>query len=262
MISVQKIVSRVLGLMLLLTVSLQVRAGDDDFPPRPSPPVLMNDLAGIMSADQQSDLEEKLDAFDKTSSTQIAVVTIKSIGDYDAGDYAIKLGNKWGVGKAGKNNGILILLAMSEHKVFIATGRGLEGALTDYQAGKIRDEMVPYFKQGNYYEGLSRGIDDVIAATKGEYKADKNDHKGSPATGLIVILIVLFIVWIVKRRGGGGGGSYMSGRGFGGFGTGWIIGSGLGSGGWGGGGSSGGGGGGFGGFGGGSFGGGGAGGSW
>lgn len=262
-----KISLRVLGLLFLLLAATMVKAGDDDFPPRPSPPRLVNDLAGMMNPREQSELEDKLVEFDRTTSTQIAVVTIKSLGSYGASDYAIKLFNKWGIGQAGKNNGVLIFASLGDHKMWITTGRGVEGALTDLQCGEIvRNEMRPAFKEGNYYQGFSRAADAVIAATKGEYTADKKEHKGMPIWGTILLIaIIYFILWLLSKRGGGGGGNYMSGRGWGGFGAGWMIGSMMnrGSGGWGGGSSGGwGGGGGFGGFGGGSSGGGGAGGSW
>ena len=259
-----KILLRVFGLLLLLATAIGVRAGDDDFPPRPSPPRLVNDLAGMMNPREQAELEAKLVEFDKTTSTQIAVVTVKSLGSYDAGDYTIKLGEKWGVGQAGKNNGVVILASLTDRKAFIAVGRGVEGALTDFQAGRIvRNEMTPFFKEGKYFEGFSKAADAVIAATKGEYTADDKGKKGFPLWVTILLIVgVYFVLWLLSKIRGGGNGNYISGRGFGGFGSGWIIGSGLGGGsssGWGGGDS---GGGGFGGFGGGSFGGGGAGGSW
>jgi uncharacterized protein len=273
---VNRISVRLLGLLFLLLVAVSVKAGDEDFPPRPSPPRLVNDMAGMMSADEQAQLEAKLDEFDRTTSTQVAVVTITSLGNYDASDYAVKLFNKWGIGQQGKNNGVLIFASLNDRKMWITTGRGVEGALTDLQCGEIvRNEMRPAFKQGNYYEGFSRAADAVIAATKGEYNADKKDQQGMPVGATILLIVVIFFVlWLLSKRGGGGGGggNYMSGRGWGSFGAGWLIGSmmnrgrsgGWGGGSWGGGsgGWGGGGGGGFGGFGGGSSGGGGAGGGW
>ena len=266
-----KILPRIFGLLLLLLSATGLRAADGDFPPKPSPPRLVNDLAGMMNPREQSELEAKLLEFSNSTSTQITIVTIKSLGSYDVGDYAIKLFNAWGVGQAGKNNGVLILASLGDHKMFIAPGRGLEGSLTDLQCGRIvRNEMRPSFKDGKYFDGFSRAADAVIAATKGEYTADDKSDGGAKriprGVTIALILIVYFIFWLInKMRGGGRGGRYMSGRGMGGFGAGWFLGSGLGSG-WGGGGSSGGwgggGGGGFGGFGGGSSGGGGAGGSW
>ncbi len=257
------------GLLILLLSCLRVAADDKVYPDRPNPPRLVNDFAGTMSPSQQQDLEVKLEGFARATSNQIIIVTIKSLGDHDISDYAIQLGKLWGVGKSGKDNGIVVIASIDDRKINISTGKGLEGALTDLQCGRIiRNEMAPEFKNNNYFGGFSKAADAIIAATKGEYKADKADsNKHLPLTAIIIaVIFILFIIRIF--RGGGGGGNYMSGRGFGGFATGWFLGNmlggGMGRGGdggsWGGGGDSGGGG--FGGFGGGDFGGGGASGSW
>lgn len=260
---------RYIASFLLVSLTFfTVHAGDDkDFPPKPEPIRYVNDLAGMLSASEDAQLEAKLQQFDQQTSTQITVVTVKSIGSYEVAQYAIELGNRWGVGRKGKDNGVVILASLDDHKLNISTGYGLEGALTDAQCGRIiRNEMVPSFKQGNYYEGFNKAADAIIAATKGEYQPDESDNQGkgkrpSAPIVIILILIVYIVLWILSKIGGGGGGNYMSGRGYrrwggyGGFGGGW--GGGFGGGSWGGG--SGGGGGSFGG---GSFGGGGASGSW
>lgn len=241
----------------------------DDFPPRPSPPKLVNDLARVLSADEAALLEAKLVAFSDSTSNQVTIVTITSIGSYDISEYTIKLANRWGIGLGDRDNGVLVLAAMNEHKVFIAVGRGLEGALPDITAGDIvANQIRPAFRAGEYYEGLDRAVDAIKAATRGEYKGVEKAARG-PGMGKIIglVLLIYLIIWFISRRGGGGG-SYMSRRGgFGGLGGGFLTGSMFG-GGWGSGGGGGwsggggGGGGGFGGFGGGSFGGGGAGGDW
>lgn len=257
---------RLLGLSLLLMfMGINVFGEDKLFPDRPNPPRLVNDYAGMMSRSEQMQLEEKLYQFEQQTSIEITVVTVTSIGDNDISDYAIKLGKYWGVGKSGKNDGVVVLASMQERKAFIATGKGMEGVLTDYLCGRIvRNEMVPSFKQGFYFQGFSKAADAIIAASKGEYKADSHGkNKRLPATAIVILVIFIIIIASIFRGGGGrGGGRYMSGRGMGDFATGMLLGNLLGgggrsSGGWGGGGS-----GGFGGFGGGDFGGGGAGGSW
>jgi uncharacterized protein len=226
-------------------------------------------MANTMSADQVRKLEEKLLDIDKTTSTQITIVTIKNLGGYEVAQFAVELANRWGIGQKSKDNGVLLLASTEDRKVNISTGYGLEGALTDAMSGRIiRNEITPEFKNGNFYEGFNKGTDAIIAATKGEYKADPasdRKRKGAPVSSILVMIIVIYIIlWILSKIGGGGGGNYMSGRGRRGWGGGFIggsiLGSGLGGGGWGGGGGSSGGG--FGGFGGGSFGGGGASGSW
>ncbi len=238
--------------------------------PKPTPARLVNDLAHMMTAGEQDQLERKLVDFSRETSNEITIVTIDNLGDGDVEDYAVKLGKAWGVGRSGKNNGVVILASLKDHKINISTGKGLEGALTDIQCGRIiRNEMVPAFRDKNYYQGFSKAADAIIAATKGEYKGEghKKAERHMPITAIIIFVIVLFfIIKMFTRGGGGGGGNYMSGGGLGNFATGMLLGNLLGGGGRGSdsGGGFGGGGGdsGFGGFGGGDFGGGGASGDW
>ncbi|WP_316842073.1 TPM domain-containing protein [Pedobacter gandavensis] len=236
-----------------------------EFPAKPNK--LVNDYTGTLTASQLQQLEQKLVAFDDSTSTQIAIAVVKSVGDYDIGEYALELGRKWGVGSKGKNNGIMIVAALGDRKISIQTGYGVEGALPDLYVRRIIDnDIKPYFKAGDYYAGLQAGTDAIISYTKGEYKNDKpkvGQSKGGASSIIIIIIIVIVIIVIMKKGGGsGGGGQVIGSRGvadalF------WsmLLSGGRGSGGSGfGGGSSGGGG--FGGFGGGSFGGGGSSGSW
>lgn len=260
------ILQTVVLIVALLFTGLQLWAQDNDFPEKPNPPRLVNDLAGMMSAEQSAHLEEKLSRFEQATSNQVTIVTVQSIGSYDEADYAIKLGKKWGVGRDGRDNGVLILAAAAEHKLFIATGKGLEGALTDYTCGKIRDNMKPYFRQKDFYGGFEKATDDIIAATKGEFKGEGKPaaKKGFPFAAIVIIIVILIFISKMGGRNRGGGGNYISGGGVGDFAAGWFLselmrgGRSGGGGSWGGGDSSGG----FGGFGGGDFGGGGAGGSW
>jgi uncharacterized protein len=189
-----------------------------------------------------------------------------SVGIYDISDYAFQLGEKWGIGGKGKDNGLLILAAMEDRKVFIATGRGLEGAIPDALAKRIVNDMIlPNFKAQAYYQGLDQATDMIFKLASGEYTAEDMDSEGNNVGAIIFILffILLFVVLpIIKNRRDNN--NHMGGRGGGvDFWTTLLLANALGgsgsSGGFGGGssgGSS------FGGFGGGSFGGGGAGGSW
>jgi uncharacterized protein len=258
---------RIIFALLLSVMSFTYTwASDDDFPAKPNPPRLVNDFAGMLSPEEVNQLEAKLLQYEQSSSTQITVVTVKSLGLYEVAQYAIELGNRWGVGNKGKDNGVLILASKNDRKINISTGYGLEGALPDAVCGRIiRNEISPNFKAGNFYAGFDKAADAIILATKGEYTAEPKEKKsGKPGVLTIIILIavVYVILWIISKIGGGGG-SYMSGRGHRGWSSGpWIGGGWGGSGGGGWGGSSGGSSGGFGGFGGVSFGGGGASGDW
>lgn len=256
-------------LFLFLVFSISISSLAQDFPARPNQ--LVNDYTGTLSASQIASLEQKLVAFDDSTSNQVAVVILKSVGNYDINEYALELGRKWGIGGKNKNNGVILLIALGDRKLAIQTGYGLEGALPDvYTKRIIENDIKPYFKAGNYYQGIISGTDAIIALTKGEYKNDNPRHRKSESGGagsIIALLVIIFIVMIIIKRGGGGGnggnGKIIGGRGIedaifwsallnsgrhGGSG----FGGGFGSGG----------GGGFGGFGGGSFGGGGSSGSW
>lgn len=236
-----------------------------DIPPRPNPPRLVNDLANILSPEEVATLERKLIAYNDSTSTQIAIVNITSIGPYDISDYAVKLAEKWGIGQEGKNNGILILTAVQERKVNITTGYGMEGVLPDALAKRITEyTLKPNYREGNYYKGLDEATNFVIDVASGEYKAEPTntgDGGESPVTFWIIIGILAFIIFLnFRKRGGGGRGGRGGMRTLGGpFFPPVVFGDFSGGRGpFGGGGFGGGGGGGFGGFGGGSFGGGGA----
>ena len=235
-------------------------AWSQDIPPVPNPPKLVNDFTGTLTADQQQALENKLKLFDDSTSTNIAVVIVKTTGGTDIADYAIELGRKWGVGQKGTNNGVVLLIALDDRKLNISPGYGLEGALPDITCKQIIEDVIkPNFKGQDYYRGIEEGTDAIIQAVKGEYKAPENYKKGkSGGVGRIIFIIVMIIIFLVVSGGKGGGGSFMSRRGF----AAWPIANmpsrGGGSSSGGGGGSSGG----CGGFGGGSFGGGGGGGGW
>ncbi len=259
---------RGLQLLLLLAVAL-VGMAQAPLLPKPNPPRLVNDFTNTLTPDQKAHLEEKLVAYDDSTSVQIAVVIVNTLNDLEPVDFATRLGREWGVGNKKTNNGVVLLVSMEpgKRKVFIAPGYGLEGALPDITCKRIvESEIIPQFKQDNYYRGLVEAADAIIKATRGEYKAPADYRKrggGSGGGGVVVFIIILVIVLFILGAGRGGGprGGMMSRRGYHDYMPPFIFfPGGGGSGGWGGGGSSGGGG--FGGFGGGSFGGGGAGGSW
>ena len=235
--------------------------------PKPNPPRLVNDAANVLSPEQVAALEHKLVALDDSTSNQIAVVLIKTLGDYAIEDYAVKLFREWGIGNKKTNNGVLIIAAIDDRKVWIEVGYGLEGAIPDVMASSIyRNEIVPRFQEKNYYQGIDDGINAITKAAVGEYKVKterkitKSNGRGRGSSIFTFIIIVIVIIIFLGRGGSRGGGG-----GLGGLAEGMIIGSllggGRGGGGdWGGGGGDSGGG--FGGFGGGDSGGGGASGSW
>ena len=253
-------------ILLFLLVFLTSLGFAQDFPAKPNK--LVNDYTGTLSAAQTQHLEDKLVAFSDSTSIQIAVAILKSVGEYDINDYALQLGRQWGVG-SNKNTGIMMVVALGDRKMSIQTGYGLEGALPDVYAKRIiENDMKPHFKTGDYYGGIESGTNAIISYTKGEYKNEQPKKVTKDKGGAVPILIIIIIIIIlILRKGGGRGGSQVIGsRGvadslfwgmllgsMGGRSRGGGFGGGLGGGS---------GGGGFGGFGGGSFGGGGSSGSW
>ncbi|HZX61838.1 MAG TPA: TPM domain-containing protein [Bacteroidales bacterium] len=255
-----------LPVFIIFTITLSAQ----DIPERPVPPRLVNDYAAVLSPDEAVRLEQKLVSFNDSTSTQIVLVIVKSLNGYDENDYAQRLGQKWGVGQKGSNNGVVILVKPKypneKGEVSIQSGYGLEGVLPDITCKQIvENEMIPKFAQGDYYGGVSAGIAVVMSITKGEFTAGqygKRARQQKPYGILVPIIILMIIVfWIRMSRGG----THSVGKSIPFWTSLFLLGS-MGRGGsgsWGnfqsGGGD---GGGGFGGFGGGGFGGGGAGGSW
>lgn len=261
--------------LLLIVQAVLSTLFAQDIPDKPVPPRLVNDFAGMLSSQEVNALEQKLVAFNDSTSTQIAVVTVTDLNGYDIADYAQRLAEKWGIGQKGRDNGVLVLVkaktAGSNGEVFVAQGYGLEGVIPDITAAEIIDqEIVPAFRNGDYYGGIDRATNTLMSLARGEFTAEQYGQRGRSTKkdgpgSLFVIIFIVILITILSRRGGRGGGRgrrLTSGSDL----PFWLLMSMLGSGGrshrgsWGG--FSGGGGGGFGGFGGGGFGGGGARGSW
>jgi len=266
-----------LTLLVLLVGAQYSSLAQPIIPDRPNPPRLVNDFADILTVGQERTLENRLVAYNDSTSTQITVVTVKSLGGEEASFFAFELGEKWGVGQQEEDNGIVILIAPNERKTFIATGYGAEGALPDaYSKRIVEDVMLPQFRKGDYFGGITKAVERIKRYLRGEFKAtDSEVSELDPMLGLLLMLglflffVILFSYIASKQKGGGftysgkgvkpfngpqwGGTSWGGSKGsFGGnFGKGGGFGGGSSSSG-----------GGFGGFGGGSFGGGGAGGSW
>jgi uncharacterized protein len=228
-----------------------------------NPPRFVNNFSqtGILSSVQEEELEQLLDAFEQETSNEITVVIVDDLGGDEAWHFAAELGKKWGVGKADKDNGLVLLVKPTEekggHQVFIAPGAGLEGAITDISCGEIVDnELIPSFKKGDYFTGIKNAVIVLAKMAKGEINEKsyrKANKKNDLVSSIFGFLFIIILIIVLIRKGGRGGNGTTFGRG------GFFVG-GFGAGGGFGGGSSGGGG--FGGFGGGSFGGGGSGGSW
>ena len=251
-----------LGLLfVMLTLGMTVKA---QLPSPPYPPRLVNDYTGTLSASQIETLERKLVAYNDSTSTQFLVLLVDDLQGYDIHEYATKIGHSWGVGQKGKNNGAVILVkpkkGSERGQVDISPGYGMEEYVTDATAKRIIEkEMIPAFKEDDYYTGIDNAVNVMMELCSGKFTQDEyaNDD-GFPLW--LIILVIIAIMLILSKFSDNNGQNYSGG----GTRTIWIPmgGGGFGGGGFGGGGFGGFGGGGFGGFGGGGFGGGGASGSW
>lgn len=256
-------------LLVIVVMCLAAMAAQAQVPARPNPPRLVNDFAGVLGECQW--LEDSLEKIAVETSNQICVVTMSDLGGYDKAMMAYSIGEQWGVGKKGNNNGVVILIkpktADSKGEAFIAPGYGLEGAITDATSTRIvNQEMIPHFKDNDYLGGVWAGAQVVRDLAIGEYNEEDYAQQGDEGDALFALILFIFIfaffMYLAHKSNQGNHGNRNNGD----TGT-WggpIIftsGSDWGRGGssWGGGGSFGGG---WGGFGGGSFGGGGGGGSW
>jgi uncharacterized protein len=210
-------------------------------------------------------LDRKLTSFARETSNRILVLVVDTLCGYPESDLAFEVGQKWGIGKAGFDNGIVILVQPmgppGQRAVFIATGYGLEGAIPDLAAKRVVDnELLPRFREGNFYSGLDKGTDVLMALAKGEFDAKSYGQPKVPWGMLVFILLVIVVMvlswrssvkryaatnkvdfwtamWLLSQMqrdqrsrggwGGGGGGSF-GGGGFGGFGGGGFGGGGAG----------------------------------
>ncbi len=245
------------ALLIVLVLAASVpAAAEPSFPPLTGRVV---DGAALLSGPQEQQLSDRLEALEDQTTDQVVVVTLPALQGYPVEEFGYKLGRHWGIGQAGKDNGVLLIVAPKERKVRIEVGRGLEGVLPDALAKLIiENAILPRFRAGDAAAGIEAGVRDIAAVLTGDAEAVKLRARDSAEElddweALIIvaiwILIIVIVIWSIvhsARQGATGGKGRKSG-------SGWTFGSGRSSGGRSGGGFSGGGGG---------FGGGGAGGSW
>ena len=211
------------ALLALFALIMATGAGaqawaDPTFPPLTGRVV---DDAHVLSPQVQADLTAKLAALEAKNGDQLIVVTLPSLQGYPIEDYGYQLGRKWGVGQKDKNNGVLFIVAPSEHKVRIEVGYGLEPVLTDAMTSLILNRAVlPKFRTGDVAGGVvdgtnaiaeQLGLDPQAAAAQAQQAeqqaaAYRPVHRhSSPISGFLVILFIVIFVASVLRRGGGGG---------------------------------------------------------
>lgn len=195
----------------------QISFAQFTIPEKPSFQTSVYDYANVLSATEKAHLEEKLIKYSDSTTTQIVIVTIESLKGEDIGILTPKWGHEWGIGGTAKDdNGVIILLAKAERKIWISAGYGLEDRLTAGIGGEItRNIIIPEFKAGSYYRGLDKGTDAIFDVFKGKYKGERKKISGKDKSFPIMpfIIIIIIIISLISRNKGGGGNSGTRGRG-------------------------------------------------
>lgn len=266
----KSVTAKIIFCFVLIFSCLQYFQAQFRVPAKPEKLYPVYDQTGTLSPSEKDRLNQKLIAYNDSTSVQILVAIVPTTNGEDVNFAAWQLGEKWGIRNEKSKNGVVFLIAKEDRTMSIQQGRDTEGLLTATTAGQILDYMVtPNFKQGNFYQGIDEGTTAIMEALSGHFKPLENKrekpNEGGSAFFILLFIFILFII-IMKSSGGnnnGNNGDYTIGRGGrrryrGGF---YPFPGSFGGGGFGGG-SSGGGFGGFGGGGSGGFGGGGASGSW
>ncbi|WP_460218069.1 TPM domain-containing protein [Psychroserpens sp. MEBiC05023] len=185
-----------------------------DIPPLPKEQTSVYDYVNLLSASEKTNLEQKLIRYSDTTSTQIVVAIISTTKGENIGLLAPKWAHEWGVGQAKEDNGVFVLLARDDRKIWISPGYGVEDRLTAGVTGEIvRNIIIPEFKRGNYYQGLNKGTDVIFQTLNGKYQSTRqSDTSGDGFVILVFIfLFIMFIIFMIAlskhRKGGGNNGS-------------------------------------------------------
>ena len=208
----------------------------------PKPAAYFNDYAGVVSKEAANRFNEQLAQFERETSNQVVVAVFpKMQSDSEIADYTRRIAEKWDIGQKGSQNGTALFVFVQDHKMFIQTAHGVEGALPDITCFDITEHQIkPHFRNNDYEGGLAAGIDSIFKAIRGEYKGsgttvtERRGRSGHPSFLFFVIFVVILTVIsrVTQRRGGYGYSSRRTGPVFipmgfgGGGGGGWSSGGG------------------------------------
>lgn len=203
-------------LFVALLFSINLLSQGYQIPEKPKLQTSVYDYVNLLSASQKSNLESKLIRYSDTTSTQIVVAVIASTEGENINYLAANWGEKWGIGDAEKDNGVLILLAKDDRKIAIQNGRGVEYLLTDFQSKRIIERVIiPEFKKGDFYRGLDKGADYIFRTLQGEFKGTRKQESKGFDPGMIIFVIMIIVFFIIISRGNknnkGGGRGYRRG---------------------------------------------------
>lgn len=194
-------------LSLIIAVGLAVSAFSLEVPALKG---RVNDYAGVISSGTEKELENFLFSLEQQSGIQMVVLTVPSLKGDDIASFGIKVAEKWQIGRKGKDDGAILLVAMNEHDVRIEVGYGLEGTLTDAKCGLIiRNVIIPEFKNGNYSAGILKGIKNMGGVATGDMElvsrtvANENDESNDDVVGLLFVVVwMIFFFIVISSKGG------------------------------------------------------------
>lgn len=216
-------------LIFILALGVQPAPAGPEFPPLTGRVV---DRAGLLDDDTIAELTRILEQHERETTNQVVVVTLLDLQGYEIAEYGYQLGRKWQIGQVGRDNGVLLIVALKERKARIEVGYGLEGTLTDaYSHAILQGDILPHFRKGNYRIGILNGVHQIVGVLQGTYKPrlKKKSNKYFYLVGFFLLLLFIMLGMFNNNGGGRGGrrrhrgdyygaGSGYSSRGWGSFG--------------------------------------------
>ena len=179
----------------------------------------VHDEAHALKQETADQLEKELKSYEDSTTNQVAILIVQSLDGEVLETYSLRVAEKWKLGQKGKDNGVLLFIAVDDHKMRIEVGQGLEGVLTDAQSSRIiRNEIAPEFRRGDYDAGIKAGVNGIVKAIAGEYKADEVDASSSGDLsigqrilfgGFILLVLGLFTAAALFSQGCAGWGLYF-----------------------------------------------------
>lgn len=197
-------------LVLLLAIGSTAFGQAGNLPSRPVDRMVVQLSEGPLSSAEISRLDAKMKGYEDSTSTQIAILLVETLHGMDPNQFTQEVGEAWGVGQDGKDNGVMIVVSMGDRKWSLQSGYGVEHALTDGTLGEIgRRVMRPRFRQNQYYTGLDEATTEIMQRLSGEFKPSKS-KKAPFWMKLIPLLFIALIAFLIDKLGNRGGGNYTS----------------------------------------------------
>lgn len=194
-------------ILLFIGFLVQSVGGQQVLPETSNPPKHIYDYAGVLSEDQLNDIEKFLMQYEDSTSTQIAVLIEPSLNGLDVFDRALFVARGWKIGQADKNNGVLLYIAVNDHKYYTIVANKAQAKLTDGRVGVIQtEELVPLLKQGDYYNAIYNTVNEYMKVLSDEFSGSRFKKKKSKFPKFIIPLIIIFLILVFRKRGNGGGG--------------------------------------------------------